>query len=99
MLDGAGCAAPAIAQEGRRLAVDLGPKIVEGILQHGRNAVVVFRGDEDVAVNWRSSRPSAVRLRSTAAQRAAAPFPRRTAWDNRGDRQSRNRRHCAPWRY
>jgi hypothetical protein len=30
--------------------VELGPKIVEGILQHGRNAVVVFRGDEDVTV-------------------------------------------------
>jgi hypothetical protein len=30
--------------------VDLGVEVIEGILQHGRDAVVVFRGDEDVSV-------------------------------------------------
>src|SRR5258708_19581164 len=95
MLEGAGCAAPAIAQEGRRLAVDLGPKIVKGILQHGRNAVVVFRGDEDVTIDADDLlAPARCGLRSAAAQRAAAPFPRRTSWDNRGDRQSRNPAVC-----
>jgi len=53
VLDSARAADAAIAEETRGLAIPLVVSVVERVLQHCRNAVVVFGGDEDIAVVMR----------------------------------------------
>src|SRR5271154_3522415 len=50
LLDRSRRAYRAIAEKGRRLLVPLWVSIVEGVLENGGSAVIVFRGYENVAV-------------------------------------------------
>src|SRR3954469_9558373 len=59
MLDRSGATQGAVADEGRRLVVPLGVEVVDGVHQHTRRGMVVFRCDKDEpVVSANSCRPS-----------------------------------------
>ena len=99
VLDRAGAADGAVADEAGGLVVPLGEQEVDGVLQRAGGRVVVLRGDEDEAVERADLRRPGLRVRLACTGRATAGAPRRGAGAcSRRCRRARTRRRRAAWR-